>query len=160
MDIVIHYIVPFLLLKLFDVKHRFLPFLALIALLPDLDKLIGVGRMTFHNVFFVLIIIFLVYVFFRKNKEGIKVTALTTFFLFSHLLLDLGGPIAMFFPLSPDYYLIEFAVKFFNFIPFLYLNFSVVTLGPEMPHYIISTASMGIILLLLILFLVKKRFKK
>lgn len=160
MDIVFHYLVPFLLLKIFEVKHRFLPFLALIALLPDLDKLIGIGRMTFHNIFFVLLVIFLIYIFFRKKKEGVKVTAITAFFLFSHLLLDLGAPIAIFFPLTTNYYLIEFAIKFFNFIPFLYLNFSVVALDPEMPHYIISTASMGIILLMLVLFLVRKRIKK
>jgi len=114
---ILHIIIPILVLLAFKshIDKKLVFSLAILTVMPDLDYLVG-HRSIFHNVFFVLFMSILVYLMFKFiiNKDKNKKTAenknafyLSTYYLFFHILLDIGRPgIPFFYP---------FANKLFTF---------------------------------------------
>jgi len=93
-----HAFIPVVILMLFatklNIKPKYILFLSIFAVLPDIDMLI-VHRATFHNIF-TLLIPLLGYVIINRQIFGI-----ISFFILSHLILDIySGGIHLFYPIS------------------------------------------------------------
>jgi hypothetical protein len=106
-DPITHLIVATSLLWLFwDKKYRnYVLLLSPLAVLPDIDHFLPpYHRLLLHNVFILVPVISLAfYARFRaKNDVLYNVALIATFFLLSHLLLDLftGAGVPLFYPLS------------------------------------------------------------
>ncbi|MEM5778110.1 MAG: metal-dependent hydrolase [Candidatus Aenigmatarchaeota archaeon] len=117
--------------------------------LIDLDHFIGVERASFHNIFvtilFPLAIIFLAFNFKSKyNFKGFSILLLV--FLSSHTFIDMfGNPgIALFYPLSNNYYLLNFELS----VP-LKTNFS----KSLEEGYIVSNLGLSILLYFILIIL-------
>lgn len=140
MDTLFHFVFPVftaLAAKVHD-KHKIRDILIAGALtvLIDLDHYVGLTRATFHNVFITLllplIIVILAFIFKRSYSfKGFSVLLLI--FLSSHLFLDLfsEGPVALFYPLSNEYYNLNFDIS--------------VPLGNDSSGYLVSTLGVGIL---------------
>ncbi|MFH1721757.1 MAG: hypothetical protein ABH950_04035 [Candidatus Altiarchaeota archaeon] len=81
-------------------------------------------REAFANVFFPFVVAFLIYAFLsiKKNPQARRLGALSLYFVASHILLDLGGPMALFFPFDPIFYQFDFLIRLENFVPKLYVD--------------------------------------
>ena len=159
MDLVFHYLIPLLILYFVGVRHKYLHLLAFLAWVPDLEKFIpGMGRAIFHNVFFVSIAVILIYVFLslKKVSDKVKITLLSAFFLLSHLVLDLGGPIKLFYPFIDKYFQLELVIELVGRkIPTIFFNIKTYDyLAPSMSPYIVTTEGMLIGIAFIALFLV------
>ena len=118
MDLLFHFLFPVItaLAAKVHVKHRLRNILIAGALtvLIDLDHFIGVERATFHNVFITLLLplIIVILVFNFKTSYYFKgFSILLLIFLSSHLILDIfSGSIALFYPLSGNYYTFDFNI--------------------------------------------------
>ena len=130
------------------IRHRMRDILVLGALtiLIDVDHFIGLERAAFHNVFVTLLLplIIVVTAFTFKTNYNIKgLSILLLIFLSSHLFLDAfsEGPVALFYPLSDQYYNLNFNIS----VP---LNSRFTDRG-----YLISTMGIGILAYFIIIFL-------
>jgi len=99
MEPIMHFLIPLLILLVVypKIDKRLAICLALLTLIPDLDYFINfTHRSLFHNIFFVIILSSIIYLF---NKT-LKVFLISLYYLTSHLILDLAqGAVALFWPL-------------------------------------------------------------
>ena len=109
MDSLFHFIFPMIaaLAARVHIKHpiRNILFVALLAVLIDVDHFIGLERALFHNVFITIFIplALMAFVFPLDKKYYLKgFTLLLIIFLSSHLVLDVFTEpgVALFYPLS------------------------------------------------------------
>ncbi|MEM0203264.1 MAG: metal-dependent hydrolase [Archaeoglobaceae archaeon] len=112
MDTLSHVFVP--LTALYLIKGKLSPsyLLAFFAIFPDLDKLLRIPGL-FHSLL-TLIPLTASILFIEKHFRGsIKYSGLISFFIFSHLLLDLldGGPVALLYPASKIGVGLEFPMR-------------------------------------------------
>lgn len=105
MEGLFHLIVPTLIALAVGFDRKKVLTLALLSILPDIDHAL-VYRALFHNVFFLVLVVAAVYAV-KKDRE---MAVLAAFFIGSHLLFDLGGGIAMFYPIDDHYYSLKAAV--------------------------------------------------
>jgi membrane-bound metal-dependent hydrolase YbcI (DUF457 family) len=148
MDSLFHFLFPVLiaLAAKVHVKHeiRNILIVGVLTVLIDLDHYFGLTRATFHNVFITLllpVIIIIIAFSFKKNYSLKGFSVLLLIFLSSHLFLDLfsEGPVALFYPLSNEYYSFNFNIS--------------VPLGSGYNGYLISTMGVGILAYFIIIFL-------
>jgi hypothetical protein len=143
-DPITHLIVATSLLWLFwDKKYRnYILLLSPLAVLPDIDHLLPpFHRLLLHNVFILVPTISLaLYARFRaKNEVLYNVALIATFFLLSHLLLDLftGAGVPLFYPVS---------ATTFGFTYELIIAHGSVALLPEPPAAFVQSELLGIAL--------------
>ncbi|MGA9078954.1 MAG: metal-dependent hydrolase [Halobacteriota archaeon] len=141
-DPITHLIVATSLLWLFwEKKYRnYVLLLSPLAVFPDLDHLVPpFHRLLLHNVFiFVPTISIALYARFReKNEVLFNVALIATFYLLSHLLLDLftGAGVPLFYPLS---------ATTFGFTYELIIAHSSLVLIPEHPALFMQSELLGI----------------
>jgi hypothetical protein len=105
-----HIFIPLAILFIFADKlgldKRHIIIFSVFGILPDFD-IIFYHRATFHNIFFVLIISALIFIFMR-NEE---ITEIILFYMSSHLILDMfnGGIVAL-YPLYNGTYFITMKI--------------------------------------------------
>jgi len=107
---ILHFIIPVSLMLIFFPRfYKTILSLSWLSILPDLDSFLGLHRAVFHNIFFAvlfsmfILILFLLFNYknFESRKKAAIIFSISLFFLFSHIVLDLGGPgVAMFYPFS------------------------------------------------------------
>jgi len=140
MDTLFHFVFPIIaaLAARIHVKHpvKIILSTALLAVLIDLDHFIFLERATFHNVFITILLPFLLIFlsFHFKTKYFIKgFFILLLLFLSSHTFLDtFTGGVALLYPLSEQYYSINFALTIpleSKFSPYLIEGVIVSSLG-------------------------------
>lgn len=105
MEGLFHLIVPTLIALAAGFDRKKVLTLAFLAILPDIDHVI-VYRALFHNVFFLVLVAAAVYAV-KKDRE---MAVMAAFFIGSHLLFDIGGGIAIFYPVDDHYYSLKAAV--------------------------------------------------
>ncbi|MFH1850196.1 MAG: metal-dependent hydrolase [archaeon] len=89
MEPIVHYFVPLLLLLSFTgIPRSYILLFSPLAVLSDLDFLVG-HRMLFHNLFFAIALSIFVWAYTAKSRTAFF---LTIYYLLSHLLLDLTAP--------------------------------------------------------------------
>jgi membrane-bound metal-dependent hydrolase YbcI (DUF457 family) len=144
-----HIIVAVLVLWLFwDEKYRnYVLLLFPLAVLPDIDHFLPpYHRLLLHNVFILVPAISLaLYARFRtKNDVLHNVALIASYFLLSHLLLDLfqGSGVPLFYP---------FAATTFGFTYELIIAHGSVVLLPEPPAAFVQSELLGIALTSLVL---------
>ncbi len=143
-DPFVHIIVAVSLLWLFcDKKYRnYILLLFPLAVFPDLDHFLPpFHRLLFHNIFILVPTIGLaLYAHFRaKNTVLYNVALIASFFLLSHLLLDLftGAGVPLFYPL---------VATTFGFTYELIIAHGSVVLIPEPPAAFVQSELLGIAL--------------
>ncbi len=115
---VLHFILPIVILLAFkpNIDKKLVFGLSILTIAPDFDFIIG--HRVLHNIFFVFFLSILVYFLFRflinlgsvrKEKENKNSFYLSLYYLFFHMLLDMGRPgIPFFYPLSDRLFGIDF----------------------------------------------------
>lgn len=148
-----HVAIPLLLAKLFKpgLPNKYLLGLLPFAVFFDLDGFLGMKKL-FHSFLVVALVLALVYFLTRQSKDWRTITGISGFYMFSHLMLDFGRPMAPLFPLSQEAYYVEMNVAMQGFMPLF--NFGVHKLAPcitclglELGHPV-SETGFGLIFLL------------
>ena len=161
MDAVFHLLIPLLLVKLFkpNIPTKYLFLLLPLAVFFDLDGFLGMKK-AFHSVLLIAVIILVIFILTRKTKDGQTILGVAAFYMFSHLLLDFGRPMAPFYPLSEAAYSVEMNVTMQGFLPLF--NFSVNRLDPSIVNMGLEIGSpiseIGFGFLLMLLFLLAWAF--
>ena len=108
MEPLVHILLPALILLAFLPKYKKEVLLfSLFAILPDFDTYIPFYHRTiFHNIFFILASVIIVYILLNKFKA-----ILAGYYLLSHLILDIGYPGAAFlYPLYKKFIAFSIAI--------------------------------------------------
>ncbi len=105
MEALFHIIVPVLAALAVGFERKKVLTLAVLTILPDLDHAL-IYRALFHNVFFLLLVTAAVYMATRDRETAF----LAALFIGSHLLFDIGGGIALFYPVDDHYYSMQFSL--------------------------------------------------
>jgi len=168
-EVLVHLILPVIVLLAFRPKiDKVLVFsLAVLAVMPDLDIIIG-HRTLFHNVFFAigmsLLVAFVVGLVSAKKQQAFY---LSVYFLFSHMFLDLGNPgVPFFYPLSSRLFTVNFSVLISPFREGflgsgLSIDSAVITnpiIEAVKPQVMPVVTTFGVLLLVLVLLLFIIRF--
>jgi hypothetical protein len=101
-DPVVHLILPMLLLLAAKLDSRVVVPLAIFAIVPDLDSLLGPHRMVLHNLF-VVVGVPLAFILITRVKRPALVMpgAVIMFYLISHIVLYMSG-VALLYPFYGD----------------------------------------------------------
>jgi len=116
MDTFAHIAIPLLILLALRIETRKILLMLPFSVLLDLDYFFMMGRQLFHNVFVVILIpLIVIFYLHKEHPEYREYGMIAFFFLLSHLILDLGEGIALFYPILTDFYYFEVEM-FFQFI--------------------------------------------
>lgn len=161
MDLLFHLLLPIMLLLLFGIKLQKWQFaiLAFFSVLPDFDRTLLLSKQGFHSLVSISILLIVLFLISRKKEFktiGNIVFLLATFGLFSHFLLDLGGPMSLFYPIDSNFYQIHLNLKSVSFFP--HLNFSIEKVEPvsQGAGTVLSEQGFALIFLLTAIFVFKK----
>ncbi|MFP3871980.1 MAG: hypothetical protein ACOC55_04335 [Candidatus Natronoplasma sp.] len=131
MDTFAHITIPLLILLALRVHTRKVLLMLPFTVVMDLDFFFpGAHRLLFHNLIIVLVLPIFIIIYLDKYFPRYRQYGLIAFFyLVSHFILDLGVGMAIFYPLTTDYYFFE-AEMFFQFwgplpIPDLSLDYGI-----------------------------------
>lgn len=124
MEALFHLIVPVSVALAAGSSRKRTLTLAILTVLPDIDHAIAY-RALFHNVFFLLLIMAAIY----RATHDREMAFLAAFFIGSHLLFDIGGGIAIFYPIDNRYYALQASI--------------VGKAGVTVPRFELSLASSG-----------------
>lgn len=127
MDLLTHIFLPLATLyvlkrDVFNPPYHFL--LVLFAILPDFDKLIGMPGL-FHSLVTLVPLILCVLLLEKHVKGTSMYTSIASFFVGSHLFLDVldGGPVPFFYPFIKTGIGLEFPLEIaFHSFSFSFLN--------------------------------------
>jgi len=157
-----HAIIPIILLLAFFPKlnKKYIFLLLPIVWIIDLDLFLGnIHRFLFHNLFFVFVIAFIVYLIWNKRAFFVAL-----FYGFSHLILDLGYPgVAFLYPFIEQTLFIKTTIQKTSE---WFVNFGIGSVSPEEYRffaetegisYYITEATTVIFILITILLIVKYR---
>ncbi len=121
MDTFAHVVIPLLVLLALRVDTRKSLIMLPLAVIPDIDIFFRAHRLLFHNVFVLVIlpVLFGVYIYYYHRKY-FPYAWIGIFILCSHLVLDLSEGIALLYPLTTDFYMIQASMVFgfWNGIPY------------------------------------------
>lgn len=153
-------IIPLLVLLATRQKARLVVLLSFFAIFPDFDSIFGPHRMVLHNIFVIVLIPLAFLLFARfKRPELLLPGMIATFFLSSHILLDLDG-VAFFYPIDPTAYMFIPHIDFitapdfhFNF----YLEWGAMNLPQKTEYNMLPSISIAYIFFLVLIFV---NFKK
>jgi membrane-bound metal-dependent hydrolase YbcI (DUF457 family) len=163
MDLIFHLLLPFFLLLLFGIRLKKTEYLilAFFSILPDIDRFILKSRQGFHSIILIVLILLLLFLFLRKYPATRKTTMLlATFGMTSHILFDLGGPVSFLYPLSKNFYTINFHLILTDFIPKLVFFTTKSTAIPQGTGTIISEQGFAVLLFCIILYFLQKKGTK
>lgn len=110
MDLILHLLLPLLFLLAIKVDARKAVLMSPLAVLPDLDALVGLHRALGHSFVPVLVLplAFLAYSYF-KRPEWVSTALIAQFYLASHVILDLGG-VAFLWPIVKDQFFLDIGI--------------------------------------------------
>ncbi len=124
METLFHLMVPVSVAMAAGFDRKKVLALAILTVLPDIDHAI-VYRALMHNVFFLALVVLGLL---RLTKNDRETAFLAAMFIGSHLLFDIGGGIAILYPLDDSYYSLQSQiVGKTGSLPRLYLSFSRLT---------------------------------
>lgn len=159
-----HIFIPLTILILFSDKLKLdkkkIILLSFVGILPDFD-VIFFHRMSFHNIFIIIPILFIILVKIIKRQDSIA--GIVAFYLISHLILDIfNGGISALYPLYNGIFFINAEIRSsYNIDGMMYtLNYGIKNdfvnnIAKSGNGYgIISSENFGIIILLIIMILV------
>lgn len=161
LDLIFHILIPLGLLALFGLRNKWVFLLLPLTIILDLGTPLGVRR-GIHSIFVVLLILGIIYLIahFKSKKDSKIVLGISAFYLFSHLLLDLGGPMALLWPFSSEAFTITIKIMLKNMIPVLVFNLESAAVNPADTAYgtIVSEAGFGLAAIFLIILIARKKF--
>ncbi len=161
-DIIIHLLIPLLILLLVcdKDKHIYIYILLPIALVPDVDVLYE-HRALLHNLFIPLVLIFASTLTIGRAKI---ILIISSIYLYSHAILDIfNGGVQIFYPLYNKMFAIRtdiVLINNFNIRYFIEAGFrDGYAIYPSTIN-IISTEGMGILVLTIFVFSIRKYLNK
>ena len=98
MDPIYHWLIPLAVVLALGWDRKEALLLSVFTLLPDLDALVpGMHRYVLHNLFVCLLLplAFTAYAAYRGNATWVRRGWLVTFYLISHIALDISGGVAL-----------------------------------------------------------------
>jgi len=116
---ILHFIIPIIILLAFkpNIDKKLVFGLSVLTVMQDFDFIVG-HRSLFHNIFFVVLFSVVIYLLFRlvinknnpkKETENKNAFYLSVYYLFFHLLLDIGVPgVPFFYPFFDKLFAINF----------------------------------------------------
>jgi len=153
-SLISHIFIALALLFIFSSKLNLKPkeiiLFSIFAIVPDLDAFMFVHRVAFHNIFFMVIIIALIYCIFNNLKTALIVG----FYLLSHLILDFtDGGASLLHPITSSTFYMSFGIMLKDFIFTPIFSYGVVAhVLPQIPERaVLSSENFGMIILALIL---------
>ena len=162
MDLLFHLIVPLSILYFLGIKNKIIFLLLPLAVVFDFTKPFYPRES--HSMIILAIIlaaIAAVLISFKvRNKKFIlKISA---FYMISHLILDLGWYLPLFWPLIKDFYQINLNVSLNGFIPAINFSINALQIPPLQPGVpkIFSTESIGLLALMAAAYFYTKISKK
>jgi len=164
MDIAFHIAVPLLLLMAAGAKKKHALALLPLAILPDIGRFFYMAK-GLHSVIFILAAVGLLYAVnyvARAGKDGKTLAAIGAFYLFSHLLLDLGAHMALFYPFSHTTYALQARIILVNLMPTIVIGLETGLLS-EMEQGmggVLNEAGIGLLVMACAFILYKKMVKK
>ena len=160
MDLLFHILIPYLVLRLFGINHKFLLPLAFVAVLPDFGRFIGYYKES-HSLVLVAAVTIVFYIITRRETWGKQLAAICAFYLLSHLLLDLGSTMGLFWPIDPTFYTPMIALKLVEGLPVLEIGLTTAAavVRPSI-EYVLTPAAFGFFAAIAILFVVVKVRKR
>ena len=156
-----HAFIPLSILFIFSKKlnlnSKYILYLSIFGIFPDFDAIFR-HRYTFHNLF-ILVIPILAFIFIKEIRQ---ISGIITYYLSSHLILDMfNGGISALYPFSNKILFINAEiVQTYNLktITFLtkygFVDKVVETISENSVYGIVSSENFGIIVLLLIMILI------
>lgn len=161
MDLFFHIFIPLSLLLLFGIRNKLVFYLLPFAIVLDFAKPFYPREThSFIVIAAILLSLLLLMKIFKFHNMKI-VFGISAFYLLSHILLDFGWYMPLFWPIIRDYYLVTFNVSLHGILPAL--NFGISAL-PELPakkvdSVILTIESIAIIVLIFGTMAVLKSYK-
>jgi len=133
MDLLSHWLVPFLIILLIRKPSFTLLILSIFSIAPDFDIIFlpsNLHRFYTHNLFIVLIPLICAFIFLNlKKRKAFSILLIISFFLFSHIMLDLTyGGVPLLYPCSSKFFEISIELQTYgNLKPFWHNYFRAYT---------------------------------
>lgn len=163
MDLVFHILVPLGLLALLGIRNKWIFLLLPLTIILDLGTFFDFRR-GLHSIFALLLILAIIFLIckLKNSKETKMVVGISAFYLVSHMFLDIGGPMALFWPFSLDAYILTIKIVIENLFPSFIFKIEVMPIGilEQRAGAIVTEAGFGLIFSLLALLIAKKILKK
>lgn len=162
MDLFFHIFIPLSLLLLLGIRNKVVFYLLPFAIVLDFAKPFYPREThSFIIIAAILLFLFLLMKFFKFQHKKL-VLGISAFYLLSHILLDFGWHMPLFWPIIRDYYLVTFNVSLHGLLPQLNFGISTVQSFPAKTgdSQILAIESIGSIVLILGTVLSLKFLKK
>ncbi|MDD5163823.1 MAG: hypothetical protein PHD95_06505 [Candidatus ainarchaeum sp.] len=163
MDWIFHILVPLGLLALFGLRSKWVFLLLPLTVILDIGTVLNFRR-GFHSIFVALAILAIIFVVCRLKKipETKTILGISAFYLASHFLLDIGGPMALLWPFSGTAYTLTIEIVIKNLIPIFIFAVNAVPIGSleQKTGALIGEAGFGLLFSFLIMLLAQKIFAK
>ncbi|MDD5148063.1 MAG: hypothetical protein PHH08_01210 [Candidatus ainarchaeum sp.] len=163
MDWVFHILVPLGLLALFGIRNKWVFLLLPLTVILDIGTVIGFRR-GLHSVFAAAAILAAIFLLakWRHPSEAKMIFGISAFYLASHFFLDLGGPMALFWPFSLEAYTLTIQIVIKNLVPQLVLALNAVPIASleQKAGSLIAEAGFGLLSIFLILLAAVQVFSK
>ena len=163
MDWAFHVLIPLGLLALFGIRNKWVFLLLPLTVILDFGTVIDFRR-GFHSIFVFLLLLAIIFIAckLKKSAETKMITGISAFYLASHFLLDIGGPMALFWPFSDSAYTVTVKITVQNLIPSLVFAINAVPIGSlvQQAGSLVSEAGFGLLFCFLIMFAAYKTILK
>jgi hypothetical protein len=154
LDWIFHILVPFCLLALFGIRNKWVFLLLPLAVILDIGTVFDFRR-GFHSVFVALAILAIIFIVYKLKKvsETKTILGISAFYLASHFLLDIGGPMALFWPFSSEAYTLIIQIVLKNLVPQFIFAVNAVPIGSleQKAGALIGEAGFGLLFSFLIM---------
>lgn len=146
-------------MAIFGIRNKWAFLLLPLAVILDFGTVFGMRR-GLHSIFIVFGILAIIYALCRikKIKETRMIIGISAFYLISHLFLDIGGPMSLFWPFITDAYKLTIQIVMQGIIPSLVITTETIAIESlEQSHgYLVSEAGFGLLFAFVIMFAAKK----
>jgi hypothetical protein len=158
LDWIFHILVPLGLLALIGIRSKWMLWLLPLTVILDIGTLLDFRR-GLHSIFIMLLMLAIIYIACRlsKTKETKLIMAISAFYLASHFFLDLGGPMALFWPASQEAYTVTINFTLQNMVPVFTFAINAVPIGSleQKTGSVIAEAGFGLLAIFLIIVIAK-----
>jgi len=122
--------VPLGLLALFGIRNKWVFWLLPLTVILDIGTPFNFRR-GLHSIFVILAILAAIYAICRLKKipETKTILGISAFYLASHMFLDIGGPMALFWPFSPEAFTLTIQIAMKNLVPEFIFAINTVPIG-------------------------------
>jgi len=159
MDLLMHILLPYTVLKsLFRLENRYLLPLLFFSVFQDFDRFL-LMRKASESPAFVLLATAAIYMATRQRADGKKISFIAGFYMLSHLVMDLGSPMPLLWPLDNTFYTVNIYFQLQNLFPVLWWEVTTTLAVKQGVGTILWTSSFGLLALLAMVYAFRKKIR-